>query len=66
MFTQGDIMFQLMDYARKQSDDDSFFIMIRGNHHFEICYFRDGKPMSCRKVTKYDEIIVTDMVTLVL
>lgn len=66
VFTQGDIMFQLMDYARKQSDDGSFFIMIRGNHHFEICYFKDGKPMSCRKATKYDEIIVTDMVTLVL
>lgn len=58
IFTEGDIMFQLMDYAYNQSDDKSFFILVYGKNFFDVCYFKDGKAFSCRKNTKWDEIRV--------
>jgi|GEM_PF-2529739 len=64
MFFQGDIMFQMMDYARSQSDDGKFFILLQGKHHSEVCYFKDGKAMSCRKSRKDDEIRVQDFANL--
>ena len=64
VFPEDSIMFQLMDYARSQSDDGKFFILTKGTHHFEICYFKDGEPLSCRKSTRYDEIRVQKFANL--
>ena len=53
-----------MDYARNQSDDGKFFILTQGKHHFEVCYFKDGKPMSCRGGSGGKEIVIRDFASL--
>jgi len=64
VYSNGGIRHQMMDYAREQSDDGKFFILTKGKHHSEICYFKDGKAMSCRKSRKDDEIRVQDFANL--
>lgn len=64
VFSKGDIRHQMMDYARKQSDDGKFFILTKGKHHSEVCYFKDGKAMSCRKSRKDDEMRIREFSSL--
>ena len=54
-FSQGDIMFQLFEYARSQSDNDSFFLLTRGGgQYFDVCYFKGGELFSCKKTRAND------------
>lgn len=55
---------KILDYARSQSDDGKFFILTQGKHHFEVCYFKDGKPMSCRGGSGGKEIVIRDFASL--
>ena len=64
VYSQGGIMPRYMDYARSQSDDGKFFILKQGQHHSEICYFKDGKPVSCRGGSRGGEIVVRDFTSL--
>jgi len=64
VFRKDDILFHLMDYARKQSDNGEFFIVTQGKHHHEICYFKDGKPLSAQKTRIDGKIKVRDLYSL--
>ncbi|MGB3062770.1 hypothetical protein [Sphingobacterium thalpophilum] len=60
----GDILYQLFDFARTESDNGKPFILTKGDHQLNICYFKNGKPMTCNKSTKFDEIRVTEFYKL--
>lgn len=64
IFRKKDILFHLMDYARKQSDNGEFFILTQGKHHHEICYFKDGNPLSCQKTRIDGKIKVRELSSL--
>lgn len=37
------------EYAKKHSDDGTFFILTRENTYPHICFFKDKKPYYCWK-----------------
>lgn len=56
-FSQGDILFQLFEYARSQSDNGSFFLLTRGGGPYcDVCYFKGGELFSCKKTRLNDAI----------
>ncbi len=57
-YADNSIMFQLFEYARSHSDNGSFFLLTKGEHYFEVCYFKDGQMFSCRKNKVNDPIRV--------
>lgn len=39
--------YKKFEYARKYSDDGTFFILARGKNYPKICFFKDKKPYYC-------------------
>lgn len=57
VLNKEDILFQTMDYACRQADNGSFFILKR-KHGFDVCFVKNGEVLSCIKVSEHADIEV--------
>jgi hypothetical protein len=48
-FKDSSIRFTLAEYARRESDNGEFFMITKGEYISDICFFKNGKLMVCKK-----------------